>query len=183
MCCSVRVSIRVSERKIPRKQKHLWTWFFLEEACIVPRYMGKTAAKTISSEEWWGGVLRSDDGEWCEECEERGPSWSARVENRRVTERESPGEYRWDKKKRARFVRSKDQRKKKKYCLYTVLQLNHCSFINLANERKQTLLGGLVMVQRTSDSSTNKVLLDSSDHSEIFLHLLLYKLSQSSQLQ
>ena len=43
--------------------------------------------------------------------EESGPS--ARVENRRVTEKESSGEYRSGSKKRAMFVRSKDQRKKK----------------------------------------------------------------------
>ena len=36
-----------SESKIPGKRKHLWTCFFLDVAFVVPRYMGKIAAKLI----------------------------------------------------------------------------------------------------------------------------------------
>ena len=72
-------------------------------------------------------MVRSDSGEWCEEGwgsgvrrgEESGPS--ARVENKRITERESSGEYLGEVQEGHVCLRSKDQQKKKKYRLETIL--------------------------------------------------------------
>ena len=67
----------------------------------------------------------------------------------------------------ARFVSPrKIQRKQRKYCLDTVLHLIHCSFINSA-EMKENKPCSEAWSWCTTDSSTDKVLLDSSGQSEI----------------